>query len=134
MPYKDAVMLRIKNPKKYIVESYRTIGEHCRAMLDLQEKGSIVFDYGNNIRGQAKANAGVENAFNFPGFVPEYIRPLFCEGKGPFRWVALSGNPEDIYKTDEKVLELFPNDYALKRWINMAQRRVKYYLIKCLSR
>ena len=126
MPYKDAVMLRTKNPKKYIIESYRTIGEHCRAMLKLQEKGSIVFDYGNNIRGQAKDNSGVENAFNFPGFVSEYIRPLFCEGKGPFRWVALSGNPDDIYKTDKKVLELFPENEPLKRWITMAQEKVKF--------
>ena len=95
-------------------------------MLELQNKGSIVFDYGNNLRGQAKMNAGVDNAFNFPGFVPEYIRPLFCEGKGPFRWVALSGNPDDIYKTDKKVLELFPENKALKRWISMAQKKVKF--------
>ena len=124
--YKDAVILREKDPKQYSIESYRTIGEHCKAMLDLQEKGSIVFDYGNNIRGQAKANSGIENAFDFPGFVPEYIRPLFCEGKGPFRWVALSGNPDDIYKTDKKILELFPENEALKRWITMAQKKVKF--------
>ena len=124
--YQDAIKLRHTNPEKYIVESYRTIGEHCRAMLNLQKRGSIVFDYGNNIRGQAKTNAGINDAFNFPGFVPEYIRPLFCEGKGPFRWVALSGNPDDIYKTDKKVLELFPDNEPLKRWITMAQERVKF--------
>ncbi len=124
--YKDAIKLRSENPEKYIIESYRTIGEHCMAMLDLQKKGSIVFDYGNNIRGQAKNNSGIKNAFDFPGFVPEYIRPLFCEGKGPFRWVALSGNPDDIYKTDKKVLELFPENEALKRWILMAQDKVKF--------
>ena len=124
--YNDAINLRKKNPKKYIEEAYRTMGEHCKLMLELQNKGSIVFDYGNNLRGQAKMNAGVDNAFNFPGFVPEYIRPLFCEGKGPFRWVALSGNPDDIYKTDKKVLELFPENKALKRWISMAQKKVKF--------
>ena len=124
--YKDAIKLRSENPERYIVESYRTIGEHCMAMLDLQKKGSIVFDYGNNIRGQAKNNSGIKNAFDFPGFVPEYIRPLFCEGKGPFRWVALSGNPNDIYKTDKKVLELFPDNKPLKRWILMAQDKVEF--------
>ena len=124
--FNDAINLRKKNPKKYIEESYRTMGEHCKLMLELQNKGSIVFDYGNNLRGQAKMNAGVDDAFNFPGFVPEYIRPLFCEGKGPFRWVALSGNPDDIYKTDRKVLELFPENNALKRWISMAQKKVNF--------
>ena len=104
----EAYDLRVSNPKLYIRHSYRSMGEHCMAMLELQKMGAITFDYGNNIRGQAKKNAGVNNAFNIPGFVPEYIRGLFCEGKGPFRWVALSGDPEDIYKTDEKVLELFP--------------------------
>jgi len=124
--FKDAIDLRKSNPEKYISESYRTMGEHCNAMLELQKMGSIVFDYGNNIRGQAKNHSNVNNAFDFPGFVPEYIRPLFCDGKGPFRWVALSGNPDDIYKTDKKVLELFPEDDALKRWISMAQTRVKF--------
>jgi len=124
--YKDAIKLRDTNPEKYILESYRTIGEHCKSMLNLQKKGSIVFDYGNNIRGQAKTNAGINDAFDFPGFVPEYIRPLFCEGKGPFRWVALSGNPNDIYKTDKKVLELFPDNEPLKRWITMAQEKIKF--------
>ena len=92
--------------------------------------GSIVFDYGNNLRGQAKDKGKLKNAFNYPGFVPAYIRPLFCEGKGPFRWVALSGDPEDIYKTDAKVMELFPNDKLLHRWIKMAQR--KYNFKVCL--
>ena len=124
--FEDAIKLRKNNPEKYISESYRTMGEHCSAMLELQKMGSIVFDYGNNIRGQAKEHSNVKDAFNFPGFVPEYIRPLFCDGKGPFRWVALSGNPDDIYKTDEKVLELFPENDALKRWISMAQKKVKF--------
>ena len=126
MTFEEANRLRKENPDKYISESYRTMGEHCESMLTLQKKGSITFDYGNNLRGQAKENSGVENAFDFPGFVPEYIRPLFCEGKGPFRWVALSGNPEDIYKTDAKVLELFPEDEALRRWIEMAQEKVEF--------
>jgi len=126
MSLAEADKLRNENPDRYIKESYRTMGEHCRAMLELQSRGAITFDYGNNLRGQAKENAGVRNAFDFPGFVPEYIRPLFCEGKGPFRWVALSGNPDDIYKTDAKVLELFPNDRALERWIKMAQEKVEF--------
>ena len=90
--------------------------------------GSIAFDYGNNLRGQAK-KAGVKNAFDYPGFVPAYIRPLFCDGKGPFRWVALSGDPEDIYKTDEKVLELFPEDKPLKRWISKARVQVQWFVL-----
>ena len=122
----EANTLRLNNPKKYIEKSYKTMGIHCKAMLDLQNQGAITFDYGNNLRGQAMENAGISNAFDIPGFVPQYIRPLFCEGKGPFRWVALSGNPEDIYKTDKKVLELFPKDDALRRWINMAQDKVKF--------
>ena len=126
MSLKEADQLRIENPDRYIKESYRTMGEHCQSMLELQSRGAITFDYGNNLRGQAKENAGVRDAFDFPGFVPEYIRPLFCEGKGPFRWVALSGNPDDIYKTDAKVLELFPNDKALERWIRMAQEKVEF--------
>ncbi len=124
--FKDAIILRKSDPEKYIKMSYNAMAIHCRAMLEFQEKGSITFDYGNNIRGQAKDNGGVKDAFNFPGFVPAFIRPLFCEGKGPFRWVALSGDPEDIYKTDAKVLELFPEDRALHRWIKMAQKKVKF--------
>ena len=126
MTLDQANILRENNPKKYIEETYRTMGEHCQALLDLQKKGAITFDYGNNLRGQALENAGIKNAFDFPGFVPEYIRPLFCEGKGPFRWVALSGDPEDIYKTDKKIIELFPKDKSLVRWIKMAQEKVKF--------
>jgi len=122
----EADQLRNSNQKEYIDRSYNSIGIHCKAMLDLQKLGSVVFDYGNNIRGQAKENAGIKDAFDFPGFVPEYIRPLFCEGKGPFRWVALSGDPNDIYKTDQKVLELFPKDKSLHRWIKMAQNKVQF--------
>ena len=126
LSFNEAVALRDSDPNQYIDLSYKSMSRHCAAMLEMQKKGSIVFDYGNNLRGQAKQNGGLENAFDYPGFVPEYIRPLFCEGKGPFRWVALSGNPEDIYKTDKKVLELFPNDDALRRWITMAQEKVKF--------
>lgn len=126
MDYEQAVDLRKNNPDEYIKKSYESMAVHCKAMLELQKKGSIVFDYGNNLRGQAQENGGIKNAFDIPGFVPEYIRPLFCEGKGPFRWVALSGDPEDIYKTDKKVLELFPNDKALNRWITMAQKKIKF--------
>tara|TARA_B100000470_G_scaffold213512_1_gene194076 strand:+ start:2780 stop:4438 length:1659 start_codon:yes stop_codon:yes gene_type:complete len=122
---KDAILLRTNDPIKYKKESVRSMGEHVQGMLDLQGKGSIAFDYGNNIRAQAK-NAGINNAFNIPGFVPEYIRPLFCEGKGPFRWVALSGDEEDIYKTDELVLKLFSKDKALCHWINMANKKVSF--------
>lgn len=123
--YKEALELRKSNPKKYINESFRSMAEHCQGILDLKAQGAIAFDYGNNLRGQAK-KAGIENAFDFPGFVPAYIRDLFCEGKGPFRWVALSGNKDDIYKTDEKVLELFPKDKTLSRWINMAKEQVQF--------
>ncbi len=126
MTFENALKLKIKNPKEYIQKSYSSMGVHCQAMLDFQKKGSIVFDYGNNLRGQAKDRAGIDKAFNIPGFVPEYIRPLFCRGKGPFRWVALSGDPNDIYKTDKKVLELFPNDKLLSRWISMAQEKVQF--------
>jgi len=125
MTYEEAVELRKSDPDKYIKESYRAMAEHCQGMLDLKEKGAIVFDYGNNLRGQAK-KAGVENAFDFPGFVPAYIRDLFCQGKGPFRWVALSGDPEDIYKTDEKLLDMFPEDETLSRWINLAKEKVQF--------
>lgn len=123
--FDEANTLRDSDPKKYVKESIRSMGEHVQGMLDLKDLGSIVFDYGNNIRAQA-VKAGVENAFDFPGFVPAYIRPLFCEGKGPFRWVALSGDPEDIYKTDKKILDMFPEDEALCRWIKMAQKHVRF--------
>ncbi len=125
MTYQAALDLRKSDPDKYVKESYRAMGEHVEGILKLKEMGAIAFDYGNNLRGQAK-KAGVENAFDFPGFVPAYVRPLFCEGKGPFRWVALSGDPEDIYKTDQKVLELFPEDKALVRWIKMAQEKIQF--------
>ncbi len=121
----EAEKLWEKDPEEYKRRSIESIGRHVRAMLDFQTKGSVVFDYGNNIR-QRAYEAGVKNAFDFPGFVPAYIRPLFCEGKGPFRWVALSGDPEDIYKTDEVVMREFSYDEHLVRWIKMAQERVKF--------
>ena len=117
--------LRTSNPDEYIQKAKESMVVHCQAMLDFQKAGSHVFDYGNNLRGFAK-EAGLENAFDYPGFVPAYIRPLFCEGKGPFRWAALSGNPEDIKKTDAAVLEVVKNDEALTRWIKLAQERVAY--------
>ena len=123
--YREAIRLRKSNPEQYVQESYRTMAEHCRGILKLMDKGAICFDYGNNLRGQAK-KAGVKNAFDFPGFVPAYVRPLFCEGKGPFRWVALSGEPEDIFKTDEKVIELFPEDKTLVRWIKLARDKIQF--------
>ena len=125
MNYLDALKLRKDSPDLYIKESYRSMVEHCEGMIKLMNMGSIAFDYGNNLRGQAK-KGGLKNAFDFPGFVPAYIRDLFCEGKGPFRWVALSGDPEDIYKTDNKVLELFPDDETLTRWIKMAREQVQF--------
>ncbi|MBT3478720.1 MAG: urocanate hydratase [Candidatus Marinimicrobia bacterium] len=125
MTYEAALALRKSDPDEYIKESFRAMAEHCQGMLDLKAQGAIAFDYGNNLRGQAK-KAGVENAFDFPGFVPAYIRDLFCEGKGPFRWVALSGDPEDIYKTDEKLLDMFPEDETLSRWIKLAREQVQF--------
>jgi urocanate hydratase len=121
----QAEELRKSDPKAYEKRSLDSISKHVRAMLDMQKRGAEVFDYGNNIRQRAFDN-GVKDAFNFPGFVPAYIRPLFCEGKGPFRWVALSGDPEDIYRTDEAVLELFPDDNHLRRWITMARQKVPF--------
>ena len=114
-----------KDPEEYTRRSIESMGRHVRAMLDFQQKGAVVFDYGNNIR-QRAYEAGVKNAFDFPGFVPAYIRPLFCEGKGPFRWVALSGDPEDIHKTDEVVMKEFSYDEHLVRWIKLAQEKVKF--------
>lgn len=125
IPYEEALRLRKENPEDYIKRAYRSIATHVEAMLELQRRGAKAFDYGNNIRGQAE-KAGVKNAFDIPGFVPEYIRPLFCQGKGPFRWAALSGNPEDIYVTDEAVIKEFPDNAALKRWIQKAQKQVKF--------
>ncbi|MBT3713865.1 MAG: urocanate hydratase, partial [Anaerolineae bacterium] len=115
--------LRESDPDKYKEMARESMAKHVQAMLDFQKMGSEVFDYGNNIRQQA-FDYGVKDAFDFPGFVPAYIRPLFCEGKGPFRWVALSGDPEDIRRTDEAILELFPEDEHLHRWIKMAQEKV----------
>ena len=120
-----AEQLRQSDPEKYIELSLKTMAKHVEAMLGMQKRGAIVFDYGNNIR-QRAFDQGVENAFDFPGFVPAYIRPLFCEGKGPFRWVALSGDPEDIYKTDQKLMELFPQDAHLHRWLKMAREQVPF--------
>jgi urocanate hydratase len=121
----DAEALRKKDPKGYISKAMSSIVKHVQAMVDLQKKGSIAFDYGNNIRGQA-AEAGYDEAFSFPGFVPAFIRPLFCEGKGPFRWVALSGDPKDIHTTDDLIIELFPERVALQRWIRLARERVAF--------
>ena len=121
----EAGRLREENPEKYLQKSYSSMAKHVRAMLTLKDKGAHTFDYGNNLRARAK-EAGVENAFDFPGFVPTYVRPLFCEGKGPFRWAALSGDPKDIEETDKIILELFPEDRGLSRWINMAQERVQF--------
>ena len=123
--FEKAEIFRKSEPDKYASESFKSMVTHCEAIIELQKKGAIAFDYGNNLRGQAK-KAGLSNAFDFPGFIPEYIRPLFCEGKGPFRWVALSGDPEDIYKTDNAVLEMFPDDSVLSNWINMAQDQIEF--------
>jgi urocanate hydratase len=125
IPYEEALELRKKDPQKYIQMAKRSIVEHVKAMLEFKRRGAIVFDYGNNIRGEAYAN-GVKDAFEIPGFVHEFIRPLFCEGRGPFRWVALSGDPEDIYATDEAVMKTFPGNKSLVRWIQKAQKRVKF--------
>ena len=123
--YEEALELRRNEPKRYIELSFKSMAKHCRAMLDLQNRGAVVFDYGNNLRAQAQKE-GVQNAFDYPGFVPAYIRPLFCKGKGPFRWVALSGDENDIYKTDELITELFPENKSLMRWIKLAQKQVKF--------
>ncbi|HLG19407.1 MAG TPA: urocanate hydratase [Bdellovibrionota bacterium] len=121
----EAADLRRKNPEDYVRRSQASMAVQVRAMLSMQKSGAAVFDYGNNIRGQAKI-AGVENAFDFPGFVPAYIRPLFCEGKGPFRWAALSGDPKDLARTDRAILELFPKNEGLHRWIRLASERVAF--------
>ncbi|MCD5412831.1 MAG: urocanate hydratase [Dehalococcoidia bacterium] len=121
----EALELRQSDPQRYIEMSFESMVKHVQAMVDLRKLGAVVFDYGNNIRGQAE-KGGLKNAFQFPGFVPQYIRPMFCEGKGPFRWVALSGEPADIYRTDQAILELFPDDESLGRWIRMAQDKVTF--------
>jgi len=125
MTLEEALELRGADPGTYVERSMASMAEHCRAMLAMQKSGSVVFDYGNNLRGQAR-DAGVDNAFDYPGFVPAFIRPLFCRGKGPFRWAALSGDPEDIYKTDEVILREFPEDEALVRWIRLAHDQVHF--------
>ena len=125
MSLEDALALRRKNPEEYIERSMQAIATHVEAMLALQEKGAVTFDYGNNIRAQAQ-KAGVKKAFDIPGFVPEYIRPLFCEGKGPFRWVALSGESDDIARTDKLALELLPENRTLARWMKLAKERIQY--------
>ncbi|KZE90454.1 Urocanate hydratase [Geobacillus stearothermophilus] len=121
----EAAELRARDPKQYIARAKQSIAAHVRAMLAMQKQGAVTFDYGNNIRQVAK-DEGVDDAFSFPGFVPAYIRPLFCEGKGPFRWVALSGDPEDIYKTDEVILREFRDNERLCHWIRMAQKRIQF--------
>jgi urocanate hydratase len=125
MSYDAALAMRDSSPDAYVELSYDTMARHMRAMIELQNRGAVTFDYGNNLRGQA-LKAGVTNAFDVHGFVPLFIRPLFCEGKGPFRWAALSGDPNDLFVTDEAILELFPHDAALHRWIRMAQKRVEF--------
>ena len=125
MTLAEADALREKDPEAYAHQSQASMAKHVQAMLDLQKKGSEVFDYGNNLR-QRAYDFGVKDAFDFPGFVPAYIRPLFCEGKGPFRWVALSGDPEDIYETDRVIKELFPEDEHLHRWLDMAREKVPF--------
>jgi urocanate hydratase len=130
MSYEQALDLRKADPTRYMAEARRSMGEHVRAMLALKERGSVVFDYGNNIRAEAQ-KAGVENAFDFPGFVPAYIRPLFCEGKGPFRWACLSGDMDDLAATDDAVLATFPENEALTRWISLARERVRPQGLPC---
>ena len=126
MSVAEANTLRSANPAEYESRSLDTIARHVRQMLTLQKRGAVTFDYGNNLRGQAKDKRGVMDAFDFPGFVPAFIRPLFCEGKGPFRWVALSGDPEDIYTTDRALMELFPENAGLNRWLRMAKERIAF--------
>src|SRR5438270_8057525 len=125
MSLEDGLELRKKNPDEYSERAMQSMAADVEAMLALQRKGAVTFDYGNNIRAQAQ-RAGVENAFDIPGFVPEYIRSLFCEGRGPFRWAALSGSPEDIRVTDRLALELFPGNETLKRWMRLAEERIQF--------
>jgi urocanate hydratase len=122
----EAAELRRRDPDDYLTRSYESIARHVTGMLELQKLGAATFDYGNNIRTMAFEHGGVKDAYNFPGFVPAYIRPLFCEGRGPFRWVALSGEPADIYRTDDLVLEMFPDNAILSRWIRLARKHVKF--------
>ncbi|HEX04502.1 MAG TPA: urocanate hydratase, partial [Bacteroidetes bacterium] len=130
LPYQDALKLRESDPVDYKKRAMESMVVHCKAMVEMQKQGAVAFDYGNNLRGQAK-RMGYEDAFAFPGFVPAYIRDLFCEGKGPFRWCAISGDPQDIYTTDAAIKELFPHDEALNRWIDMAQEKVHFQGLPC---
>jgi urocanate hydratase len=125
MTLEEARVLRTRHPEEYVARSMAAMGAHVEAMLHLRKAGAVTFDYGNNLRTQAKA-AGVAHAFDIPGFVPEYIRPLFCEGRGPFRWVALSGDPADIYRTDRLAAEMFPHDETLARWLPLARQRIQF--------
>ncbi|MGM0405994.1 MAG: urocanate hydratase [Thermoplasmatota archaeon] len=125
MSYEDALELREKSPEEFKKRSMESMKLHCKTMVHMQEKGAVTFDYGNNLRGQAY-EAGFENAFSYPGFVPAYIRPMFCEGRGPFRWMALSGDPEDILKTDEVVKELFSDNEQLINWIDLAEEHLPW--------
>jgi urocanate hydratase len=125
MTLQDALQLRQNDPKTYLERSLDAMARHVEGMLELQKKGSVTFDYGNNIRTFA-FQRGVKNAYDFPGFVPAYIRPLFCEGRGPFRWVALSGDPADIAVTDDLVLQMFPENRILERWIHLARKRIQF--------
>ena len=130
MTLEDAMELRKRDPKAYTERSLDTMARHVEGMLKLQKMGAVTFDYGNNIRTFA-FDHGVKNAYDFPGFVPEYIRPLFCEGRGPFRWAALSGDPADIHTTDDLVLEMFPGNRILSRWIDLARKRIKFQGLPC---
>ncbi len=125
LSFQEALALRTADEEAYIARAMASMAAHVRRMLTLQERGAVTFDYGNNLRGQA-AEAGVENAFGFQGFVPLFIRPLFCSGKGPFRWAVLSGDPDDLAATDEAILETFPEDETLARWIPMARERIAF--------
>src|SRR5947207_6848115 len=125
MNYEYAKTLREENPKQYLEYAYNSIFLHVRLMLQLQNMGAITFDYGNNIRAMAQKK-GLQNAFDFPGFVPAYIRPLFCEGKGPFRWAALSGDPHDIAVTDDVIANMFPHNQSLQRWLKLAQQKIAF--------
>jgi urocanate hydratase len=125
LSYEQAVVLRREDPKQYIEYAYRSMYRHVECMLELQSRGAITFDYGNNLRARAQEH-GLVNAFDFPGFVPAYIRPLFCEGKGPFRWAALSGDPADIAVTDETIARLFPANASLQRWLRLAKERIAF--------
>jgi urocanate hydratase len=125
IPYEEALELRKSNPDLYIDMALNSMAVHCRAILDMRQRGAVAFDYGNNLRGQAY-RTGVKNAFDYPGFVPAYIRPLFCEGEGPFRWAALSGDPEDITVTDNALIEAFPHKERMVRWLKLAGQKVAH--------